>query len=59
MPGPNQIDRKLEDFHTTPADLLQVPASEITEAALARTFPSVSVIWKRGSAALVASRCSI
>jgi malate synthase len=59
MPGPNQIDRKLEDFHTTPADLLQVPAGEITEAGLARTFPSVSVIWKRGSAALVAYRCSI
>jgi malate synthase len=34
MPGPNQIDKKLEDFHATAADLLQVPAGEITEAGL-------------------------
>jgi malate synthase len=34
MPTPNQIDRKLADFHTTAADLLQVPPGDITEAGL-------------------------
>jgi malate synthase len=34
MPGPNQIERKLEDFHATAADLLQVPHGDITEAGL-------------------------
>ncbi|MBS1798390.1 MAG: malate synthase A [Acidobacteria bacterium] len=34
MPQPNQIDRKLADFTTTAADLLQVPSGEITEAGL-------------------------
>jgi malate synthase len=34
MPGPNQIDKKLSDFHATAADLLQVPTGEITEAGL-------------------------
>jgi malate synthase len=34
MPGPNQIDRKLADFHATAADLLQVPHADITEAGL-------------------------
>jgi malate synthase len=32
MPSPNQIDKKLSDFQATPADLLQVPSGEITEA---------------------------
>ena len=34
MPTPNQIDRKLTDFETSAADLLQVPEGEITEAGL-------------------------
>ena len=34
MPTPNQIDRKLEDFHATAADLLEVPKGDITEAGL-------------------------
>ncbi|HUK30757.1 MAG TPA: hypothetical protein VLV89_06555, partial [Candidatus Acidoferrum sp.] len=34
MPGPNQIDRKLADFHATAADLLQAPQADITEAGL-------------------------
>src|ERR1700754_923442 len=34
MPQPNQIDKKLTDFTTTAADLLEVPAGEITEAGL-------------------------
>jgi malate synthase len=34
MPKANQIDRKLEDFHATAADLLQVPHGDITEAGL-------------------------
>src|SRR5882757_4303202 len=32
MPGPNQIEKKLDDYTTTAADLLQVPQGEITEA---------------------------
>jgi malate synthase len=34
MPQPNQINRKLEDFQVTAADLLSVPKAEITEAGL-------------------------
>jgi malate synthase len=34
MPSPNQIKRKLEDFHARAADLLEVPKGEITEAGL-------------------------
>jgi malate synthase len=34
MPGPNQIAKKLEDFHATAADLLTVPKGDITEAGL-------------------------
>jgi malate synthase len=34
MPGPNQIDKKLSDFHASAADLLEVPSGEITEAGL-------------------------
>ena len=32
MPRPNQIDKKLSDFHASAADLLDVPSGEITEA---------------------------
>jgi malate synthase len=34
MPQPNQIDKKLMDFETTAADLLEVPQGDITEAGL-------------------------
>lgn len=34
MPGPNQLDRILEDIHVTAADLLQVAKGKITEAGL-------------------------
>ncbi len=34
MPAPNQIERKLEDFHATAADLLQAPAGDISESGL-------------------------
>jgi malate synthase len=34
MPKANQIDKKLEDFSVTAADLLEVPKGEITEAGL-------------------------
>ena len=34
MPGANQIERKLDNFTVTPADLLQVPNGDITEAGL-------------------------
>jgi malate synthase len=32
MPGPNQLDRLLEDLHVTRDDLLRVPEGTITEA---------------------------
>ncbi|HEX9202310.1 MAG TPA: malate synthase A, partial [Acidobacteriaceae bacterium] len=34
MPQPNQISKQLPDYHTTAADLLQVPPGTITEAGL-------------------------
>ncbi|MEO6922364.1 MAG: malate synthase A [Bryocella sp.] len=34
MPQPNQISKQLPEFHTTAADLLQVPTGTITEAGL-------------------------
>ena len=34
MPGPNQIEKKLADYHATATDLLQIPVGEITEAGL-------------------------
>ena len=34
MPGPNQLDRLLEDVHVTGADLLQVVKGKITETGL-------------------------
>ena len=34
MPQPNQIAKQLPDYHTTAADLLQVPPGSITEAGL-------------------------
>jgi len=34
MPGPNQLDRLLEDVHVSAADLLQVPKGKITKDGL-------------------------
>jgi malate synthase len=34
MPGPNQIEKKLNDFHVTAKDLLEVPPGVVTEAGL-------------------------
>jgi malate synthase len=34
MPKANQIDKKLDDFNATAADLLEVPKGEVTEAGL-------------------------
>ena len=51
MPGPNQIDKKLTDFHATAADLLQVPAGEITEAGLRQNIAvglGYQEAWLRG-----------
>jgi malate synthase len=51
MPQPNQINRKLEDFHVTPSDLLTVPKGDVTEAGL-RQNAAVSIgyleSWLRG-----------
>jgi malate synthase len=52
MPGANQIDRKLEDFHATAADLLQVPTGEITEAGLRQNIAvglGYMEAWFRGT----------
>ena len=52
MKGPNQIDKKREDVHSTAADLLKVPDGTITEAGL-RNNISVSIqyleSWLRGN----------
>jgi malate synthase len=52
MPRPNQIDRKLEDFHATAADLLQVPQGDITEAGLRQNIAvglGYLEAWLRGT----------
>ncbi len=52
MPGPNQIDRKLSDFHATAADLLQVPPGQITEAGLRQNIAvglGYLEAWLRGA----------
>jgi malate synthase len=38
MPGSNQIDRKLQELHATPQDLLEVPMGIIKEAGLRQTI---------------------
>lgn len=51
MPGPNQIQRTLDEVTVTAGDLLQVPSTEITEAGL-RQNVAVSLAylesWLRG-----------
>jgi len=52
MPTPNQIHRKLEDFHATAADLLQVPAGQITEAGVRQNIAvglGYLEAWLRGT----------
>jgi len=52
MPGPNQIDKKLSNFHATAADLLQVPTGEITEAGLRQNIAvglGYLEAWLRGT----------
>lgn len=52
MPRPNQIEKKLTDFHATPADLLQVPSGEITEAGLRQNIAvglGYLEAWLRGT----------
>jgi malate synthase len=51
MPGPNQIDKKLADFHATAADLLEVPKGEITEAGVRQNIAvglGYQEAWLRG-----------
>jgi malate synthase len=51
MPGPNQIDKKLADYHATAGDLLQVPAGEITEAGVRQNIAvglGYQEAWLRG-----------
>src|ERR1700674_326550 len=52
MPGPNQIDKKLSDFRATAADLLEVPAGQITEAGLRQNIAvglGYLEAWLRGT----------
>jgi len=52
MPAPNQIEKKLADFHATAADLLQVPTGEITEAGLRQNIAvglGYLAAWLRGT----------
>jgi malate synthase len=52
MPQPNQIDEKLQDFQTTPRDLLQVPPGEITEAGVRQNIAvglGYLEAWLRGT----------
>ncbi|WP_018130870.1 malate synthase A [Effusibacillus pohliae] len=55
MPQPNQVDKQLDDFNATAADLLAVPEGTITEAGL-RNNISVGVqyteAWLRGLGAV-------
>ena len=55
MPQPNQIDRKRDDVHITPADLVRVPQGPITEKGL-RQNVSVGIeyieAWFGGSGAV-------
>jgi malate synthase len=51
MPGQNQIDKKLADYHAAAADLLQVPAGEITEAGVRQNIAvglGYQEAWLRG-----------
>jgi malate synthase len=51
MPAPNQIDKKLADYHATAADLLQVPTGEITEAGVRQNIAvglGYQEAWLRG-----------
>jgi malate synthase len=52
MPGPNQIDNKLTDYHATAADLLKVPDGTITEAGLRQNIAvglGYVEAWLRGT----------
>ena len=54
MPSPTRSDRKRDDVHVTAADLLTVPAGDITEAGSRSTSTSVFSIWSLGWAATAA-----
>jgi malate synthase len=52
MPTPNQIHKKLVDFHATAADLLQAPPGEITEAGVRQNIAvglGYLEAWLRGT----------
>src|ERR1700760_273455 len=51
MPGPNQIEKKLANFHATAADLLEAPKGEITEAGVRQNIAvglGYQEAWLRG-----------
>jgi malate synthase len=52
MPRPNQIEKKLSDFRTTAADLLEAPSGDITEAGLRQNIAvglGYLEAWLRGT----------
>ena len=52
MPTPNQIEKKLSDYHPAAADLLQVPTGDITEAGLRQNIAvglGYLEAWLRGT----------
>jgi len=52
MPGANQIEKKLKDFHATAADLLQVPSGDITDAGVRQNIAvglGYLEAWLRGT----------
>jgi malate synthase len=52
MPGANQIDKKLTEFHATAEDLLKIPDGEITEAGLRQNIAvglGYLEAWMRGT----------
>ena len=55
MPGPNGIERTLEDVHVTAADLLQAPTGPITEGGLRANIgvgTQYIEAWLRGTGAV-------
>jgi malate synthase len=52
MPGANQIEKKLKDFHATAVDLLQVPSGDITDAGVRQNIAvglGYLEAWLRGT----------
>lgn len=55
MPGPNQIEKKLEDLNVTEQDLVELPKGTVTEAGIRKNI-NVGILyleaWLRGNGAV-------